>query len=152
MILNYTTEVPVEKSLGEITSLLVRKGARTISSEFDDAGAIIAVSFILVVGGLPARFKLPSNPGGVAQAMLREQPYTTRRRGTREQYEASVLAQATRVSWRILKDWVEAQLALIESEQAEMGQVFLPYAVAEDGRTAYQHFIESQQRRLASGA
>lgn len=45
-----------------------------------------------------------------------------------------------RVAWRIVKDWVEAQMALIESGLAELPEVFLPYAVKPDGRTVYDEF------------
>src|SRR5438552_18436509 len=43
--------------------------------------------------------------------------------------------QAVRVEWRIVKDWVEAQLALIETRMVTAQQVFLPYAIMRDGRT-----------------
>jgi len=42
-----------------------------------------------------------------------------------------------RVSWRILKDWVEAQMALVETHMVTLEQVFLPYAVTDDGQTIY---------------
>ncbi len=150
-ILNYTTEVPAEKTIGEITSLLVRKGARSISSEFREDGTIEAVCFVMPVGGLPVRFQLPSNAAGVAAVMLKQKPYNSNHRGTRADYEQRVSVQAERVSWRILKDWVEAQLALIESGQAQMAQVFMPYAQDNNGRTMYELFVENNQRQLGSG-
>lgn len=73
-------------------------------------------------------------------------------RGERDQYAAGHIAQAERVSWRIIKDWVEAQIALVESSQAEMAQVFMPYATDESGGTLYMRFLESNQKRLASGS
>ena len=150
-ILNYTTSVPVEKTVGEITSLLVRKGARSITSEFADSGSIRAVGFVMAVGGLPVHFQLPSNSAGVKAVMLKEEPFTPRHRGTRIEYEKRAGDQAERVAWRILKDWIEAQLALIESGQAEMGQVFMPYATNHDGRTMYELFVESNQKQLGAG-
>lgn len=56
--------------------------------------------------------------------------------------------QARRVAWRIIKDWLEAQLALYQPGQAEMAEVFLPYAIAADGRSAYQIFKESHVKQL----
>lgn len=150
-ILNYTTTVPPERSVGEITTLLVRKGAKSVTSDFNDDGRVKAVSFVMAVGGLPARFLLPANAEGVAKFMLREKPYRSRVRGTRQQYEQKVRQKAEWVAWRILKDWVEAQMALIESGQAEAAQVFMPYATAQDGRTMYELFVENNQKRLGSG-
>jgi hypothetical protein len=85
--------------------------------------------------------------------LLKEKPYSARHHGygNKEKYEAKFFSQAERVSWRILKDWVEAQLALIESGQAEMGQVFMPYAMNDQGRTMYELFVENNQKRLSAG-
>jgi hypothetical protein len=149
-ILNYTTKVPVDRTVAEITSLLVRKGARSITSEYEEDGRVSAVTFIMRVGGLPTHFKLPSNPEGVAAVMMRDKPRRTQTTST--QYEAKMRLQAEWVSWRILKDWVAAQMALIESGQAEVAQVFMPYATAQDGRTMYELFVENNQKQLGSGA
>jgi len=45
---------------------------------------------------------------------------------------------AERVAWRIVKDWLEAQLAIIRTEMATLDQVMLPYMRADDGRTVYE--------------
>lgn len=152
-ILNYTTAVPAERTIGEITALLVRKGARSIHTEYREDGSIEAVVFVMPVGGVPVRFALPNNAAGVQRAMLREKPCNPSYHGygKREKYEAKFAAQAERVSLRILKDWVEAQVALIESGQAEIGQVFMPYAIAKDGRTMYELFVENNQKQLTAG-
>jgi hypothetical protein len=57
--------------------------------------------------------------------------------------------QALRVGWRIIKDWVEAQMAIVESELAGVAEVFLPYAVTKSGTTLYKH-IETDGRLLLS--
>src|SRR5882762_922141 len=106
-ILNYTTEIEAVKTIGEITSLLVRKGARSISNHFREDGSIEAVEFVMAVGGVPVRFQLPSNSAGVTRVMLKEKPFnpTYHGWGKKDQYEAKIRAQAERVAWRILKDW-----------------------------------------------
>ena len=43
-----------------------------------------------------------------------------------------------RVAWRILKDWVEAQLALIETGMVSVEQVFLPYCQSGNGETLFE--------------
>ncbi len=42
------------------------------------------------------------------------------------------------MAWRICKDWIEAQLAIVEAEMADMVEVFLPYAQTESGETVYE--------------
>jgi len=57
--------------------------------------------------------------------------------------------QAERVAWRIMKDWLEAQLAIIATEMVTLDQVFLPYMQGDDGRTVYELYLDHQ---LAIGA
>jgi hypothetical protein len=151
-ILNYTTTVPATKSVSEIASLLVRKGAQSITHEYFEDGRVKSVSFVLQVGDFAVPFLLPANIEGVAGVLCKERPYTYRSRGGRDRYYAEQRQQAERISWRILKDWVEAQIALIESGQAEPAQVFLPYAKQADGRTMYDLFLESKQKSLPAPA
>jgi hypothetical protein len=48
--------------------------------------------------------------------------------------------QARRVAWRIIKDWIAGQLALVEAGQAEVSEVFLPYVVSAQGETLFELF------------
>lgn len=139
-ILNYTTSIAPGKTVGEIQQILAKAGARQINIQYDDKGQPDAMSFTVPVGSLFVMFRLPCNWKGVLLRLRQEK--VKRSLQTEE--------QARKVSWRIIKDWVEAQLAIIESGQAELAQVFLPYAVAGDGeRTVYDDF--KAQRLLSSG-
>ena len=51
--------------------------------------------------------------------------------------------QAERVAWRIVKDWVEAQMAILESEMVTMDEIFMPYITDNRGNTMYQLFASS---------
>lgn len=42
------------------------------------------------------------------------------------------------MGWRIINDWVEAQLAIIETDMVSLDQVFLPYMSVEPNRSLYQ--------------
>jgi hypothetical protein len=42
------------------------------------------------------------------------------------------------ITWRILKDWTEAQLALIETGMVSVEQIFLPFAQSENGETLFE--------------
>lgn len=54
------------------------------------------------------------------------------------------MQHATRVAWRIIKDWIEAQLAIVEAGMVDMAEVFLPYQLVNETQTMY----EVMQRRL----
>lgn len=58
--------------------------------------------------------------------------------------------QAERIAWRNVKDWIAAQIALIEAEQATMDELFLPYLIGKDDRTLYEA-VQSGQLMLESG-
>jgi hypothetical protein len=153
-ILNYSTAIPPERTVAEIVGMLVRKGARSVTQDYLEDGRVKAIHFIMVIGGLPTRFLLPVNIDGVAGAMLKEKPYNSARtRGGVNAYKSKIRERAEWISWRILKDWVAAQMALIESGQADAGQVFLPYVVERNGKTIYELFLESnQQKALGDGS
>jgi hypothetical protein len=52
---------------------------------------------------------------------------------------------AERVTWRIIKDWVEAQMALIRTEMVTLDQVMLPYMVdITSGRTIFELYRDQQ--------
>ena len=128
-ILNYTTKVNTDKTVGEITTILVKHGASKIVYDYDGP-LIIAVTFSIKINDNLVGFSLPCNYEGVLRAMQKDKK-TPRSFCTQE--------QAIRVSWRIIKDWVAAQMAIVESGLAEVGEVFLPYAITPHGTTLYNH-------------
>lgn len=137
-LLNYTTKIDSQKSIAEITGLLTRFGARSITTEYDDDGFVCGISFIIMIEMKPLAIRLPVNVEGVYNRLRMEKVPNSLRS----------MAQARRVAWRVLKDWMEAQLALFKVGQAEAGQVLMPYAVDSEGRTAYSIFKESHVRQL----
>lgn len=156
-IKNYTTQVSEEKTVGEIMALLAAKGARQILIDYDEQSRPKGVQFIVMIKqgtndlGVPVPFKLPCNFDGVFRA-LKNQYKDIYARGRFERSSES-RPQARRVAWRIIKDWIDSQMALIEAEQATLAQVFLPYAVVKDGATAFDQFMlqVSRQKSLTPG-
>lgn len=126
-ILNFTTKIDSEKTIGEITKCLVKHGATKITTDYNGQIAV-AVTFCLMYKDSLIAFSLPANFHGVFRAMKKDR--NVPRRLCTEQ-------QAQRVAWRIVKDWTEAQMAIVEAELAEMAEVFLPYAVTKDGSTLF---------------
>jgi hypothetical protein len=153
-IKNYTTTVSEEKTVGEIMGLLAAKGARQILIDYDDQQRPKGVQFIVNIKngaediGVPVPFKLPCNFEGVFKALASR--YKSWHDQNRFKNNPESKAQARRVAWRIIKDWIDSQMALIEAEQATLAQVFLPYAVRNDGVTMFDQFMlqVSQQKAL----
>jgi hypothetical protein len=57
---------------------------------------------------------------------------------------------AARVTWRNLRDWTEAQMALTEVEMVEVQEVFLPYMVT-GGQTFYHQMVQHGFPQLGMG-
>lgn len=128
-ILNYTTSIATEKTASEIQSKLVKAHAHAVLSEYENC-VLSHLSFKINTKHGEIAFRLPANAEGVLKAMQRDHKVPKNLK-TRE--------QAARVAWRIVKDWVEAQLAIIEADMATLPQVFLPYMQTQDG-TLYECF------------
>lgn len=139
-ILNYTTKISPNKTIGEIQEVLVAHGAKKIVCDYADDGTLSAVTFGLFMTDTMTFFSLPANYDGVLKAMAKDRKIP-RSLITRE--------QAVRIAWRILKDWIEAQCAIIEAGLAEMPEVFLPYAVTKTGNTLYKEIKENNQLLLS---
>jgi hypothetical protein len=141
MILNYSTKVPTTRSIQHITVILVKHGASAINQEYNGSGEVTALSFALTLNNQRLSFRLPIDWKATLQVMKED--------GTPRSYLTPEHAQ--RVSWRIIKDWVEVQLALAETKMVTIPQVFLPYAVRADGKTLYQVVAENPALLLGEG-
>lgn len=140
-LLNYTTVVEVSKSVMEIQQILASKGAQCVSVDYDKTGFPLAVTFKIEVAGVPVWYRLPSKYDEAEKALGRADI----------NYKFKNRKQAERVCWRILKDWVEAQLAIIQLGQAQMAEAFFPYAIEhETGITLFEHWLNSQKAITAA--
>lgn len=142
-IKNYSTEVDAAKTCGEITGMLAAKGARRVQIDYDETSQPIAVAFTFPVYGIPVYFRLPCNIDGVLKC-LKTQKGVPWKQQTKD--------QARRVGWRILKNWLEAQIAIVEAGAAQFAEVFLPYAVQQDGKTIFQLFDEQYAQKALNAA
>jgi len=146
-IANYTTTVTALKLVGEIQGMLVAHGAKHILIDYED-GKPVGLAFLIATpygGDIP--FRLPANVDRV-EAVFSRQLASSRRQWDREyqeQRKAKINEQASRVAWRILKDWVRAQMAILETEMVSIDQIFLPYMQAgKEGKTLYEVMVDSR--------
>lgn len=129
-LLNYTTKIDADKTAHEISKILSMHGAKAVMTEYDPKeGLVTAISFKISLNGQDLGFKLPCDWKPVLN-ILENDPKC------RPQYKNQ--AQAVRTAWRVVKDWIEAQMALVETRMASTEQVFLPYIVTKGGGTLYE--------------
>lgn len=137
-IANYTTQVSAMKSVGEIQGMLVAHKARAIIIEYKD-GQPSALSFVIPVKEGEVPFRLPANVDKVTTLLLKLRSRKPERwQSDYEQKMAKITEQANRVAWRVLKDWVRAQMAIIETEMVKPEEVFLPYLIMPNKKSLYE--------------
>jgi hypothetical protein len=124
--MNYTTAVPVSRTTAEMQALLGRSGANAVAVMYED-GKPVGMSFMLRTPSGERTFNLPVDVPAV-QKLLTAQKREHSRVDDRP-------AQAERVAWRIVKDWLAAQLTLIDAQMATLDEVMLPYLVTSPNRT-----------------
>jgi hypothetical protein len=141
-ILNYTTSIDPLRSVAEIQRALSRHGARRTVVEYDPAGVPVGLSFAIETPDGERAFRLPAKIDGVLRALgrARGKGGVTRMMVCRP--------HAARVAWRILKDWVEAQLALVEAELVEVEEVLLPYMLDGAGRRTFYEAVKERHLSL----
>lgn len=136
-ILNYTTTVDAFKTVSEIEYILMKHKARSIMKDYDGE-SIIGLSFLIDTGVRQVPVRLPVRIDECFEVLKKEKKNSPRSniKATRE--------QAERVAWRILKDWVEAQMALLDIQMVRFEEIFLPYIETQNGRTIYEQLEEKQ--------
>ncbi len=130
-ILNYTTSVPAMRTIGQIQDKLAEHGAKAVMMNYEQ-GRIASLAFQVDGPAGLLSIKLPVDIQAILKVMVRD--------GLQPRYLTE--DHAYRVSWRILKDWLEAQMALLDTEMVRMEQIFLPYIITHDGKTIYEIVAE----------
>lgn len=129
-IKNYTSGVDIYASLGEIQGALARAGATKIMVDYE-SGKPTAVTFAIETAAGARGFRIPAAVDGTLRVFAAQKVKADR-------------AQAERTAWRNIRDWVLAQLALVESCDVHVDQVFLPYLVNKEGKTLYEIYASGQ--------
>jgi hypothetical protein len=131
------TEVPDSRTVMEIQDLLARKGATSIQIEYSN-GRVNSLSFRLNVNGQSVPFRLPCRWEAV-EKILRNIGKKLRKNDTYADW-------ARRVAWRQIYRWIQAQLALVDTNMVRPEEVFLPYAMVglegEAAKTLYDVIAE----------
>ena len=127
-----TTEIPTHRTIAEVQGVLVKSGAKQIAQDYGEGGLITGMKFAIVIdGGTWVHFDLPVRCDKVF-TLLQDQ-----RKRQREKHVDADRKTAERVAWRQLLRWIEAQMALVDLGMAKAHEVFMPYALDQNGRTMF---------------
>lgn len=136
-LLNYTTTVSALSTAGTIEAILVKAGAQEVRKGYGLDGSPATIVFEIN----ERLYVLPCRQEAVL-GVLRNQKVEAR-------YKTP--AHAQRVAWRILKDWVEAQLAIIESGMVDLEEVMIAFQLDyQTGKSLYEGWKEGQAGKMIS--
>src|SRR3569832_2412638 len=116
-LLNYTTKIDPDKTVAEISRILSSCCASAEMTEFDGE-TVTALSFRIKLEGRELAFRLPADWRPVYEILTKgkkKPPSYWSGNRSLTHWESEHRLQAVRTSWRIVKDWVEAQMALVET-------------------------------------
>jgi hypothetical protein len=115
----------------EITKMLRRFGCESVGfmDDFEN------YSILLAFKHRGRQMQLRASAKGWAALYMKENPYTHRRTGTRQEYEQKALRQGLVAVNSILRDWVKGQVMAVECGILSFEAVFMPYMLLENGET-----------------
>lgn len=132
------TKVEAVQSIAEIQTYLIRMGATSIMTEFED-GEPSGLFFKMNVDGKSIPFELPSRV---------EPIYKIMHAGRYEKDMHRDRAQAKRVAWRQVYRWVLIQVAMIETGMVEPGEVMFAYVQTGPKESLYKRAISAGFQKL----
>lgn len=141
MLKNYTTTISVSRSISEIMDFLVDIGATNISQDFEDKNCT-AIKFVIVHFGESVIYRLKANPESAYKLLISE------KKRINKDVEEKVKKQSYMTAWRIIRDWVYAQCALIKLDQATPLQLFLSYAYDPAKDSTFYERVEDGNLKL----
>ena len=133
-IANYTTTISVEKTVGEIQAILGKNGATGVLVEYNDKREPSSIRFSILTDGHELFFSLPARSANILAVFQRE--------GVPKRLQC--IEQAQRTAWRLIKDWIRAQMAMVTAELVELSEVFLPYMTNAHGVTMFEVMKKAQ--------
>lgn len=135
---NYTTSAPISKMLADIQNMLADAGATAVSFQYDN-GRVSGIMFGIRIkeGGNPIGTVIPLMADKVAKVLEKQRYYKSDE-------------QAYRVAIANVRDWLDAQLAMLATQQVQMEQLFLPYMQTRTGQTVFQLVQEKKYLELTA--
>lgn len=125
---NYTSEG--RNTFDKIQNILSVHGANKVMFDYKD-GKVFAITFSLEIDGKVMGFKLPALVENVTEIMFGGENGWGKPRVITEKNRE----QAYKTAWANIRDWIDAQMALVATKQAKVQHVFLPYLVMKGGKT-----------------
>lgn len=130
---------PTSRPIDTIQGSLASHGAKQINLDYEN-GQPVAIAFVLDIGGHRHAFRMPARIPNVLIKLY----------GNRRVYTEVQRKQAYVTAWANIRDWILAQMAMIDIGLVKTEEVFLPYMMIAENATVFDMY-EQQQFLLKSG-
>jgi hypothetical protein len=123
----------------EITKILRRFGCESVGfmDDFDKHEVLLAFTH------RGRQIQLRASAKGWAQMFIKENPWTSRRRDSKQQWEQAALRQGHTAVNSILRDWIKGQVTAVECGILSFEAVFMPHMLTSDGRPLVERLAET---------
>lgn len=138
-IAGYTTSVATAKTAATVAGMLAARGASRVMTEYGDGGSVRGLSFEIRTEYGVRGFSLPIRTEGVLATLKRD----------RVEKRYLTMEHAEKVAWRVVHDWLKAQLAMIDAGTTSMDEVMFPWMIGGNGSTMHEVYV-SQQKAIES--
>lgn len=111
--------------------------------DYDQSGRVEAVSFTIDIDGKLVGFRLPAKVENVEKIFYqKKKPRYNWSRA--EPLTDAEKEQAYRTAWANVADWIEAQMAMIDTQMVKLEEIFLPYAIDRNGKTYFENIRDNK--------
>jgi hypothetical protein len=155
---NYTSDVPASTTINRIQNTLIKARVSQLAMDYDHEGSIKALLFSIQIEAdkPPVQIRMPADVEGALEALWQDyldgdrdeavrngsdRMASYKGRGTKKKARSEFRDQAHRTAWRLVQDWIEVQLSMVQMRQADFVQIFLPYVW--DGKQTFYSRIKS---------
>lgn len=151
---NYTSDVPVHVTIHRIEQILLRCEVSGIMKEYGPGGKVLALTFSVKFSeDKTVAIRLPAKEEECLSALWKDYVGTDeassdgrvwsnpRKKRTRNSFRE----QAEKTAWKLMQDWVEVQMSMIQLNQADIREVFMAYIW--DGKQTFFERLKSQNFR-----
>lgn len=133
--LPYSSATSGDKALAEIQRILQQFGCNKFGVMTDWTEGVLMVQF----EWRGARVSFPANFKGYASAWLKENPWNSKRKSTKTEWEAKALDIGSVAVYSILRDWIKAQVVAVETGLVSMEEVFMAHILLQNGQRMIEH-------------
>lgn len=135
-----------KNTFDKIQYILSVNGANKIMFDYKE-GKVIAITFSLDIDGNQMGFILPALVENVTEILYGG----LNGWGKPKQITPLNREQAYKTAWANIRDWIDAQLALVQTRQAKIQHIFLPYLIMKGGRTLAETIESNPSLLLGDG-